>query len=280
MAFWPCLATRPFSNDSKLEPAHMDTTKERLTCTPPRFKLSRLSKELYVSFLHKAQAQGFSFCRFRELDGADRRRCIVIRHDIDLSPKYALLMATIEHELRIATTYFVMLDGQFYNALEPENVKAIRAIQELGHEVGLHFSAKSSIEGDIDRDIQFQMGILEAIIEAPVFSFSQHDPVNAGSVEPGSGRYVDAYGAIPKYDLLYVSDSGMMWREHTFEAALGANRSLCLLAHPISWLHEKDDLIAIIREVEDDERRRAAQRFDTFADNHIKYYERRLSEGV
>ncbi len=187
VASWPCLATRPFPNDSKLDPAHRDTTKERLTCTPPQFKLSRLSRELYVSFLHKAQAQGFSFCRFRELDGADRRRCIVMRHDIDLSPKHALMMAKIEHELRIPTTYFVMLDGQFYNAFEPENLKDIRAIRELGHEVGLHFSATSSIKGDIDRDIQYQMGILEAIIKAPVASFSQHDPVNAGQWSPAWG---------------------------------------------------------------------------------------------
>jgi hypothetical protein len=173
-----------------------------------------------------------------------------------------------------------MVDGTFYDALDPAHMRAIRGIHQLGHEIGLHYSTRRAVKDDRDQDVEHKIRILEAIIEAPVRAFSQHDPVNAGAMEPCAEKYIDAYRAIPRYGLLYVSDSGMMWRQHTFESALAENRSLCLLAHPICWLHESRDLIEIIRHVERREAERAAKRFDSFAENHIDYYERRRLEGV
>jgi peptidoglycan/xylan/chitin deacetylase (PgdA/CDA1 family) len=258
----------------------MSSPKSRVMSTPKRFQLSSFSRELYLRFLEQAQRAGFNFLRFCELDQADRSRCIVMRHDVDLSPEHALAMAEIEQEHGIGATYFVMVDGTFYNALDPVHMRAIRRMHGLGHEIGLHYSTRTAIKDDREQDVEHKIRVLEAIIEAPVRSFSQHDPVNAGALEPCAGRYIDAYRAIPRYGLLYVSDSGMMWRQHTFESALAENRSLCLLAHPISWLHESHDLIEIIRDAQRREAERAARRFDSFAENHIDYYERRRSEGV
>jgi hypothetical protein len=77
-----------------------------------------------------------------------------------------------------------------------------------------------------------------------------------------------------------VSDSAMMWRQHTFESALDEGRSLCLLAHSHSWLHPEDDYIAMIRDLEAQEVERVTARFDAFVDALTRYYERRLEEGV
>jgi hypothetical protein len=254
----------------------------RLDRTPPRFKLSPLSQALYVSFLEKATRLGYAFVKFGALEaGAPAAsKFILLRHDVDLSPAYARRMAELEGQHGVAATYFVMLDGQFYNALDKENVKHLRAIQALGHEVGLHFSTRSSVKGEIGAEIEYELNVLSAILEAPVRSYSQHDPVNTGFVKPQAKGWVDAYEAVKRHDLLYVSDSGMMWRQHTFDSALDTGQNLCLLAHPISWLHEQRDLIAIIRDVEERERASAAERFDTFARNHVEYYEKRLAEGV
>ena len=104
--------------------------------------------------------------------------------------------------------------------------------------------------------------------------------MNTGWAKPAGQTWVDAYELVRKHDLLYVSDSGMMWRQHTFASALETGRNLCLLAHPISWLHGEQDLIAIIRDVEAHEHARMGERFDTFAKNHLDYYEKRLAEGV
>jgi hypothetical protein len=108
--------------------------------------------------------------------------------------------------------------------------------------------------------------------------------VNAGfaavTLPPGTAACVDASRVIRDHDLLYVSDSAMMWRTHTFDSALDQDRNLCLLAHPHSWLHPQDDYVAMIRELEARELRGVSDRYDAFVDALTGYYNRRLNEGV
>ena len=262
-------------------------SRPRLMETPPRFVLSRLSRGLYEDFLARAQARGFSFVRFQDfLPGAPGlpRRYIVLRHDIDFAPGYSLEMAELEHAAGVASTFFVLVDGQFYNPLQREVVRQIRRIHSLGHEIGLHFAVSSAVDGDIGKEVAFRLAVLGAIAGVPVRSFSQHDPVNAGftsvTLPPGAPACVDASRVIHENDLLYVSDSAMMWRRHTFETALEEDRNLCLLAHPHSWLHPQDDYVAMIREFEAREVEGVAGRFDAFVDALTGYYTRRLEEGV
>jgi len=259
---------------------------ERLTSTPPRFVLSRLSRQLYLNFLAKAKARGFSFVQFLDfLPGAGPApaRFIALRHDIDFSPQFSVEMAEIEHAAGVASTFFVLVDGQFYNALQPGIIRQLRRIRDLGHEIGLHFAVSSAVHTDIGAEVAFRMRILSALIDAPVRSFSQHDPVNAGFATvtlTGHEPCVDVSAVIREKDLLYVSDSAMMWRRYTFETALDEGRNLCLLAHPHSWLHPQDDYIAMIREFEACEVQAVADRFDRFVENLSGYYERRLAEGI
>lgn len=262
--------------------------RRRLTKTPPQFVLSRLSRRLYTAFLARARERGFSFVRFQDfLPGGPPlpRRYIALRHDIDFAPGYSLEMAELEHAAGVASTFFVLVDGQFYNPLRGEVVRQLRRIRSLGHEIGLHFAVSSAVEpGEIGEEVAFRMEVLSAIAQAPVRSFSQHDPVNAGfasvTLPPGHRACVDAARAIRDRDLLYVSDSAMMWRRHTFETALDEDRNLCLLAHPHSWLHPQDDYVAMIREFESAEVRAVAGRFDAFVEALESYYTRRLKEGV
>jgi hypothetical protein len=255
--------------------------------TPPRFVLSRLSRQLYVDFLGRAQGHGFSFVQFRDfLPGGCPLpdRFIALRHDIDFSPRFSVEMAEIEHAAGIASTFFVLVDGQFYNPLQADVVRQLRRIRDLGHEIGLHFAVSSAVHMDIGAEVAFRMKILSALIDAPVRSFSQHDPVNAGfatvTLGPEHEPCVDVSEAIRANDLLYVSDSAMMWRRYTFETALDEGRSLCLLAHPHSWLHPQDDYVAMIREFEAHEVQAVTDRFDRFVENLSGYYERRLAEGI
>jgi len=254
--------------------------------TPPQFALSRLSRELYIRFVEKAKARGFSFIHLRDfLDEAPLpERYIVLRHDVDFAPHHSLAMAELEHELGVTSTFHVLVDGHFYDALRPDVIRQLRRIRELGHEVGLHFSVASSVHENLGDEVAFRMQILGAIIGETIRSFSQHDVVNAGfaKVELPAGHVacVDASVAIREHDLLYVSDSAMMWRKLTFESALEENRNLCLLAHPHSWLHPSDDYVAMIRELESREVQSVSDRYDAFVNALTRYYERRLSEGV
>ena len=262
-------------------------TRERLMHTPSQFVLSRLSRDLYLDFLEKARAREFAFVRFRDfLPGAAPlpERYIALRHDIDFAPRYSVEMAELEHAAGVAATYFVLVDGQFYNPLQPEEVRRLRRIHDLGHEIGLHFAVSSAVHADLGEEVAFRLDLLSTLIGAPVRSFSQHDPVNAGfarvSLPAGHAPCVDVTEVIRAEDLLYVSDSAMMWRRYTFETALDENRSLCLLAHPHSWLHPQDDYVAMIRELESVEVQSLTARYDAFVDALAGYYERRRNEGV
>lgn len=255
--------------------------------TPGKYRLSSLSRKLYVEFLQKSQARGFSFVRFQDfLPGqpANPSRFILLRHDIDFAPRYSLEMAELEHELGVASTYFVLVDGHFYNPLQKDVIDQIRGIRFLGHEIGLHFSVSSAADPDIGKEVAFRLDLLSAIAGVRVCSFSQHDPVNAGfaSIDLPAGYHacVDASRVIRDHNLLYVSDSAMMWRRHTFETALDEDRNLCLLAHPQSWLHPQDDYVAMIREFESIEAGAVSARYDAFVEALSGYYERRLKEGV
>lgn len=255
--------------------------------TPPQVVLSRLSRQLYVDFLAKARERGFAFVRFQDfLPDADALpSCyIALRHDVDFAPAYSLEMAELEHAAGIVSTFHVLVDGQFYNALDRAIIRQIRQINALGHEVGLHFALGSAVHADLGEEVAFRLKILSAIVGAPVRSFSQHDLVNAGTalveLPRGHEACVDARRAIQEHDLLYVSDSAKLWRRYTFETALDQDRNLCLLAHPHSWLHPQNDYVAAIRDFESLEVQRVSDRFDAFVDALPGYYERRLREGI
>jgi hypothetical protein len=255
--------------------------------TPSQFVLSKLSRSLYLDFLTEAKTRGFSFVRFCDFlpnTPSLPARYILLRHDIDFAPNYSLEMAKLEHAAGVVSTFFVLVDGGFYNPLQSEVIRQIRLIQSLGHEIGLHFAASAGVEDDIGKEVAFRLEILSAIAGALVRSYSQHDPVNAGFVNVAlpdrHDKCVDASRVIKDYDLLYVSDSAMMWRSYTFQSALNEDRNLCLLTHPHSWLHPQNDYVAMIRDFESREMQRVSAQYDAFVEALTGYYTRRLTERV
>jgi len=157
--------------------------------------LSRLSRELYLDFLEQATARDLEFVRFRDLGpGAPgpSSRYAALRHDVDFAPEYSLEMAELEHDAGVVATYFVLVDGQFYNPGDPVFIRQVRGIRDLGHEVGLHFAISTAAHADLGEEVAFRLRLLSEIVGAPVRSFSQHDPVNAGfadiALPPGHER--------------------------------------------------------------------------------------------
>lgn len=263
------------------------TNSDRLVKTPPGIRLSQLSKHLYEEFLHEATTSGFAFVKFSDfLPGSSRlpSRFIALRHDIDFAPELSLEMAKIEHAVGVSSTYFVLVDGEFYSPVDKAVVQQIRGISGLGHEIGLHFSIKSSAMPNLADELAWRLELLSVISGTEVRSVSQHDPVNAGfaavELPDGYRTCVDVSQVIREFALLYVSDSAMMWREHTFLTALDQQRNLCLLAHPHSWLYEGNDYIEMIRRFQAAEEERLAGKYDRFVGALSNYYQRRLAEGV
>jgi hypothetical protein len=63
-------------------------------------------------------------------------KAVYLRHDIDGNPEKSLLMARIEAEMGIKSTYFALNYSDYWDI--PGTFDILREIQSLGHEVGWH----------------------------------------------------------------------------------------------------------------------------------------------
>jgi hypothetical protein len=70
---------------------------------------------------------------------------ILLRHDVDLKAANSLATAQIEHELGIQASYYFRVVPQ---SNQPH---IIRAIAELGHEIGYHYEDMAIMHGDVDK---------------------------------------------------------------------------------------------------------------------------------
>lgn len=66
----------------------------------------------------------------------------VIRHDVDRRPANALAMARAEAAAGVFTTYYFRVVGSAYDK------PTMRAVQDLGHEVGYHYEDLALVRGD------------------------------------------------------------------------------------------------------------------------------------
>lgn len=123
----------------------------------------------FENLLEKLLAQGFSFQRFDEFINTPEKRAVVLRHDVDRLPGNSLKTAQLEASLGICGSYYFRMVPCSYNE------EIIRAIADLGHEVGYHYetmdSARLKVKGERlkDKRIEKEEGsdrhIEEAYIE-------------------------------------------------------------------------------------------------------------------
>ena len=97
------------------------------------------SFEHYKRTLEKSIELGYEFLCLKDHESIDRHeKLIMMRHDVDYSPKNALKMAEIENGLGINSSFFIRIHACFYNPLELKTYKIIQKIKNLGHEIGFH----------------------------------------------------------------------------------------------------------------------------------------------
>ena len=175
----------------------------------------------------------------------------ILRHDIDVSPSKAVTMAEHEAEVDAQSTYFVMMSSDFYNPMAGENESAIRQIQRLGHEVGLHFDIRKYggiSEEELCSKIRYEAGMLSQILGESVKSVSWHRPYKdyLGKRIDGLEGFRNAYD--PKYvrEYKYCSDSMMNWRDEPYDFIdTEKYPKLQILTHPV-WY----DNVGILMNVE------------------------------
>ena len=69
-------------------------------------------------------------------------KCVVLRHDVDFKPIYALRLAEIEEEMGLRSTYyFRYVDGVF-------DLEIMKKIEQMGHEIGYHYETLNKCDGN------------------------------------------------------------------------------------------------------------------------------------
>lgn len=180
-------------------------------------------------------------------------RCVILRHDIDNSLDQAVKLAELEAEEGVRSTWFVLLRTDFYNIFSKSGYEALRHIQSLGHEIGLHFDEASYVPAlrpdEVVQNIVKECGLLSALLGGParqkISCVSMHRPspvsLEADYDIPG---IVNSYGKTFFHDFKYLSDSRRRWREPVEKIIRsGKYDRLHILTHAF-WYHEIEEDIS------------------------------------
>lgn len=167
---------------------------------------------------------------------------LLLRHDVDVSLKYAVEVAKIEKICDVKSTFFVQITSDFYNALSKNSFMLMKEILDDGHRIGIHVDI-----GDVERidqigpKVKAEAQILSNFLSVDVNTFSFHRP---GALKKFKDYHqINLEGFINFYDrrlfkdIKYVSDSRGGWYYghplETEEAKQG--KAMQLLTHPIWW---------------------------------------------
>ena len=163
-----------------------------------------------------------------------------LRHDLDAHIPGVDEMAMIEAERQIKATYYVALTLH-YNPLYPENQRILKRIQDMGHEIGLHYDVSTypRDSGEARKHLDWEANVLGTILGKPIRTICMHNP-HKGEPDPfvELDEYVHPLDPRLNKDLIYVSDSCRAWRDESLLSCFSANapKRLLLNTHPDSWL--------------------------------------------
>jgi hypothetical protein len=238
-----------------------------------------LSLDLYEEILRKALRLGYDFPTVSELgNGVDQTRCfLLMRHDIDTSPRNALEMARLEASVGVRSSYFVLLHSPFYNPAAPPHWDALRAIIDLGFEVGLHYDTEFFQRRNIDplQGVLADAAALEKILGVPIVSVSQHRPASSVFLKELNRHYVDAYNNELITRVRYISDSGFKWRGESLMDILGSEERIHALIHPTSWTFGELDMEGTYRRFEEQSTAELSAEIDSLIESTNQYLSNR-----
>jgi hypothetical protein len=163
-----------------------------------------------------------------------------------MSPAFALDLARVEARCGVRSTYTVLLSGEYYNPFEPEVRKILREIAGLGHEIGLHFDPEAyeiASDDDLDTAIAWEASVLSGLLgaDAQVRMFSFHNPTQEALAcdKVAYGGLWNAYAAMLREQVSYLSDSNGHWRYRSWDQALAERPPrFQILTHPEWWMAE------------------------------------------
>lgn len=156
---------------------------------------------------------------------ARERKQIILAHDIDILPLYALRMARLENTLGVNATYYVLPYSDFYNASSPENMEIWKEMREMGHEIAFHYDGRYAPKLDIAHR-NFCMTFETTSPEVALH-------LNGLTPQLEIPAYLHDRRAFQKENYQYIADSGGWWRDGCVCQKL--DKKLIFVCHPVWW---------------------------------------------
>jgi hypothetical protein len=173
----------------------------------------------YRELIESAQTGGYRFVGFdREPSAGD----LFLRHDVDLSLDAAVVLAEIENEAGVSSTWFLMTRSAFYNLDSEPSAAAVERLRTLGGRIAHH-----AVWPHLDLDARFEH----------VVAWHNPEPDYMQAPIAGASNVMSAPWFTPTH---YRSDSNQSWRGECPHDALarGAYDWLQLLVHPEIWAYD------------------------------------------
>jgi hypothetical protein len=252
---------------------------DNATDISPSTASDHFSHEVYSETLERAKSLGYEFPTVSELKSGShsRPRFLLLRHDIDVSPRYALRMAQLEHDLGVRSSYYVLLHSLYYNPAAPSHCDALRTIASMGFEIGLHYETDYFENRGLDplQGILHDVAALENILQLKIVSVSQHRPASSTFLKQLNEHYVDAYNHDLMRNVRYISDSGHKWRGESLMDILGKEDRIHALIHPVTWTFADLDMTATYRRASEEITSEIAGSFEEFISSTNRYLAQR-----
>ncbi|ALB44178.1 MULTISPECIES: hypothetical protein [Clostridium] len=171
----------------------------------------------------------------------------ILRHDVDIDIEKAYALSTIENDMNVTSTYFILVTSDLYNILSYKNKMLVRRMFLNGFEIGLHFDPSiydyMSLS-QLEKQMKKECSIIEDIIGEKVSSISLHNP-SIHNKYPIFKEYKNTYSKEFFNPELYLSDSCKDFRgKNVFEfIKKGENNLLQVLFHPIHFSENEETYV-------------------------------------
>ena len=181
----------------------------------------------------------------------------MLRHDVDVSLEYALPMAQLEQKIGIRSSFFVRVRASFYNMGEAVNIERLKALAEMGFEIGLQEEV-GRFAADYDEAVELlkeDKAILEDTLGSPIYGVATHLPKwtplrITTEVQAQSGFRYDPGGEIFNHGAIFLSDSNKCWKKYSLEEALALGEKTLAILHPVWWVEpgvDVGEMIAMLK---------------------------------
>ncbi len=173
--------------------------------------------KVYKQLLQSLKFSGYNFITLERYftKGLPEGKVVILRHDVDRKPHFALNMAKIEYSLDIQSSYYFRIVKESYSP------HIINNIVSMNHELGYHYEDLALSNGDFESAIDlFRQNLENFRSFYPVRTACMHgNPLSKWDNRMIWEKYnYKDFGIIgePYYDMdfkkiLYLTDTGRRW---------------------------------------------------------------------